>query len=1116
MLANFLPALSQADIQQAAQLIHQAYSPQSHPHISPDDQRRIQQELFDIQRRPEAWGLVIPFLENTDPNIQFFGAHTAQVKIARDWDLFPRENASQLRDLMLELTSYCILSGRNKVILRKLFVALASLALKIAPFSSSSSTSGQYQSQSQWPDWIIASVNFLSSRGAPSEHILDFLTIVAEEVKTADLIGGAKMQMSQSLIDASPMVVRAVIDSITRPRAQIGAGTHELQAALRCLQAWMSILRGDDLTSLIPLLITLLTPASSLASRPDLELDFDETIFVPASDALQELMAESSFSGGSGTSTLTDPLLVWLDTWGDKILEASLKSGFVDAVSHSLCKLVVALGDHSNTYFASHITSSALVAVPIPTAHSSAAPLAATPISAPSNPTPKPKSHLIQRFLRLILGYTALPGWYGVDEEESEMTLGFWYLLQESLWSADYDGEQEWGEHGPQDSGSGSGSRGQDGGDDRDGGTPGDHEAHEKNRWTVIRAVFGELVQVLRRKVVWPEKQALDGWGRDQVDKFQVYRRDVGDTLLNAYYILRDDMLGYYLNDIQVRLSNRREGEGWEEIEASLHCIMSVQEGVPLEDNQRLGVLFGTEVLGRLPTAGNDRIRRTTLSLLGTYSSWFTTQSTTATPTSHPTLSTSSTSPPTPSSSLLMNAVSYVVSALPEPSLCLPAANALRDLCDANRLALAPHIGAFAELHAGLGGIPDTEKSKVLQSISSVIQALPPEEEIPPVHAIVSPVVEKLTQALHSSSQLPEEARAMAIVQLQTLSGVAKGLTRTTDSLLILDETPEEQAEAERLRVAREDFRMVKLRGEVFAAVQSTTHLWSTDASVSDALSDFFRSITCLPADITILSLPAGPILELVCLACQRQLTAVWLSLASMLVVQLDPPVLFPSSTLKSGPSAEAQEIIGSALPLLLQTSLSVLGQPNVMESNPDIVQGFFSCMDTIAKHFIAAFYKLPPGALDALMQCAIGSLSLQERYSLAAACTFLSTLIRLTASSDELGDASVALVHVHGRPLMRAILCGFAGVAPRSAAPNLIELLSMVASKYPSETRTWMNDILFADDFVQSKATQDAKKAFVQAVVGSRSPKRTREAAQQFILIARGLEGSSFGYATM
>ena len=50
--------------------------------------------------------------------------------------------------------------------------------------------------------------------------------------------------------------------------------------------------------------------------------------------------------------------------------------------------------------------------------------------------------------------------------------------------------------------------------------------------------------------------------------------------------------------------------------------------------------------------------------------------------------------------------ISYIVSALPEPLLCLPAANALRDVCDANRTALAPHIAAFGELHAGIMNIP--------------------------------------------------------------------------------------------------------------------------------------------------------------------------------------------------------------------------------------------------------------------------------------------------------------------------------------------------------------------------------------------------------------------------
>lgn len=65
------------------QLIVNAYSPQAF--VSLDDQRRLQQELFDIQKRHEAWGLVLPFLGHPDPNVQFFGAHTIQVKIARDW-----------------------------------------------------------------------------------------------------------------------------------------------------------------------------------------------------------------------------------------------------------------------------------------------------------------------------------------------------------------------------------------------------------------------------------------------------------------------------------------------------------------------------------------------------------------------------------------------------------------------------------------------------------------------------------------------------------------------------------------------------------------------------------------------------------------------------------------------------------------------------------------------------------------------------------------------------------------------------------------------------------------------------------------------------------------------
>jgi hypothetical protein len=61
------------------------------------------------------------------------------------------------------------------------FTKLTSLALKLSPTR-----------PSQWPDWIIMCVTYLSGRGVPTEHLLDFLSIVAEEVDTADLLGSSK------------------------------------------------------------------------------------------------------------------------------------------------------------------------------------------------------------------------------------------------------------------------------------------------------------------------------------------------------------------------------------------------------------------------------------------------------------------------------------------------------------------------------------------------------------------------------------------------------------------------------------------------------------------------------------------------------------------------------------------------------------------------------------------------------------------------------------------------------------------------------------------------------------------------------------------------------------
>lgn len=100
----------------------------------------------------------------------------------------------------------------------------------------------------------------------------------------------------------------------------------------------------------------------------------------------------------------------------------------------------------------------------------------------------------------------------------------------------------------------------------------------------------------------------------------------------------------------------------------------------------------------------------------------------------------------------LMQVMNYVVNAFSEPALSLHAARALRDLCENNRQALSTQIQSFAALYANLHSIPvscndvnpqtndqivhfaafvqDSEKTKVLQAICSVVQALPPKEAV--------------------------------------------------------------------------------------------------------------------------------------------------------------------------------------------------------------------------------------------------------------------------------------------------------------------------------------------------------------------------------------------------
>ena len=186
----------------------------------------------------------------------------------------------------------------------------------------------------------------------------------------------------------------------------------------------------SDVTPLLPPLFLLLDPTS--------------TTFQPAVSAVLAVLSAPAFADGSGSATLTVPLLQWCAQAGPPIINKAIRDGPDDTAS-ALCRLLAGLGDQSTAYLAKNL-------------------------NAP----------LVQAFLHIMLSFTALPGSYGVDEEESERTLGFWYLLQEALWEVEFPPETE--------------------------------VTREKEMWVLAKSVYAELVAALRTKVRWPLPTA--GWAK--------------------------------------------------------------------------------------------------------------------------------------------------------------------------------------------------------------------------------------------------------------------------------------------------------------------------------------------------------------------------------------------------------------------------------------------------------------------------------------------------------------------------------------------------------------------------------------------------------------------------
>ncbi|WVQ82597.1 hypothetical protein IAT38_004727 [Cryptococcus sp. DSM 104549] len=1039
------PVLPTSDLQQVAQTILLLFEPSTSS--NPGQAKYLQSELQKIQATQEAWGLIAGLAGHEDANVRFFGAHTAQVKISRDWETLPEDLRTALLSLLLNTLSDAISPSNprsyqsgNAVVVRKIFGSLASLLIRLSftqfphPILTvlqtiHSSTAAALALPPSLPssgyntpglDQPSGFGMTASNDGQKLRHKmrllgLEWCAICVEEIGRAALADQKRAALRRHIEKDLPAIISTITDAMNgEGSANPQERLIEAEAACRCAESWIDYgLGADELTALLPVLYNILPlPA--------------------ACSAVVEVLTESIFKFGKGTKILTEPLLAWaIGPVGQGLIGSTDEEPSDETIAFA--KLLAALTEHSSEWLVARL-----------------------------------KESEVQAFLGTVLRITGWQGVAGVEENISELTLPIYPLLQESLMDSEH--------------------------------FQAPHESSEP--WAVAKQFFRELVNVTRQKVRWPghgdEGGSLGGLDKDDREAFESWRRDAGEVIVGGYYVLREEMLKSLTETAAQQVQS---GAPWQDIEATLHCIRYSSEAVPLGEDQSLPILFGEQVLGLLSQrplggVGEERLRLTVVCLIQSYEEWFK---------FHPTH--------------LLPVLSYLVPSLTSSSIISrSAADALKALCDMCRKRLVEHIGAFSELHGKIGDLGDEEQSKVIQAITSVIQALSPPDAIGPVEGIVSPIIERINAAVSTARSNPVDAQPLLVQTVTSLTACFKGLSPMDDLFETVDDDEDDNA----VKLVREDPRMVALRERVYGAVEGVVQVWNGDSEVADAISALVKHAT--PSPPTLISLPSLPLLTLVTLACERSPSALWFNLASTLVLGVSTLPTFLSK--KNGVSQADEEekarqdqerwgVVGEVGGRLVGVAGRVF-EGEGMKEHPDITEGWFKYCSAFAERYPGVLLRLQPQQVEAYISLALMGLGMQERFSLTSCAQFFIAFLSKTRFPSPLESLADPLLFQFGPLLLRALLLCAGSEGPRSVIPNMAELLASLVARVSGEMMAgWLEGVLMVDGFPDPRATGEAKKKLKEAILRSRTTRKMREALNEFALVARGLDGTVYGNAT-
>lgn len=325
--------------------------------------------------------------------------------------------------------------------------------------------------------------------------------------------------------------------------------------------------------------------------------------------------------------------------------------------------------------------------------------------------------------IEMLLECSELPGRYPIDEKSSCVPFGFWYALQDDLYTLD--------------------------------------PPLEARASLALKPVYARLAQALLRKATLPSSPAEAG-DEDERELLRCYRQDAADTLAYCYNVLGGELLQL----LGQRLSQPPEAfEGWTEVESMLHAFKALSESVGTQETRYVPSL--TEVvLSRIPYHQYPgEVLASACTAIGAYAEWIG---------EHP-------------DPWLEGSLRLVSLGLAQGPVTAPAASmALKDLareCGPHLAPLAPSV--LETIGRTLPNVPPGggEGLRLMYAAGKLLNSLPSTDlQLQHVDSTLGPCVRRLHELLRLS---PSKARVSVVNQLKMATTLFSTLEGTVGKAVL-------------------------------------------------------------------------------------------------------------------------------------------------------------------------------------------------------------------------------------------------------------------------------------------------------------------------------------------